>query len=344
MLDYGDLNQALATNHLVRLSAYRANQVTPFVIQELSYTTDPPDRAPRSSSKYGDLWFSGDAVSARGGIPDTQQPGNWTWEISGIGIHHIILSFPEGYDPNIAFDLLSFTVTEACVCQSSNTADYFANFNSVGINQSVEGMGKVAPFLNIQATSPDNPNAEAVRVAQAPRDQEPIVYLSPNDGGAHNGGLVADGGFSDVSTRNLGQAHEYTFTFETGVTVSSFSVQMLDYGDLNQALALNHRAVMTAFDVNGNRITTPGATQVLEFQTDPPDRAPRHSDKYGDLWLSGDASSARGAGLPDQQPGNWTWTISGTGIHSVLLRFPIGHDPNIAFNRVYYSIECGSLP
>jgi hypothetical protein len=325
MLDYGDLNQALATSHLVRMSAYRENETTPFVTQELSYTT-LPDRTPRDSDKYGDLWFSGDAVGARAG-----EPGYWTWNISGTGIHHIVLSFPEGYDPNIAFDLLSFTISELCVCQSAATADFFADFSRVPVNQPVEGMGVVAPYLNIQATSPDNPDAQAIRVVQA---NPPISYFAPNDDGIRDGGLVADGGFSDVSTKNLGQAHEYTFTFDTGVTVSSFSLHMLDFGDLNEALATSHLATMKAYDVNGNEITTPNASQELSF-TSPPDRAPRSSDQYGDLWFSGDAVSARVG-----QPGNWTWNISGTGIHQVVLRFEQGHDPNIAFNRVYYSIEC----
>jgi hypothetical protein len=192
-------------------------------------------------------------------------------------------------------------------------------------------MGKVAPFLNIQATSPDNPNAQAVRVAQA---QTPVIYLATNDGEAINGGLVADGGFSDLSTRSLGKAHEYTFTFDSGVTVSNFTLHMLDYGDLNQALATSHLVTMTAFDANGNKITTPGASQELSY-TSPADKAPRNSNKYGDLWFSGDAVSASAG-----QPGNWTWNISGTGIHTIVLAFPAGYDPNIAFSRLYYSVEC----
>jgi len=166
----------------------------------------------------------------------------------------------------------------------------------------------------------------------------PVVYLATNENGSHNGGLVADGGFSDASTRNLGKAHQYTFTFDSNVTVANFTLHMLDYGDLNQALATSHLVTLTAYDVNGNKIMTPGASQELSY-TSPPDNAPRDSDKYGDLWLSGDAVGARAG-----QPGNWTWNISGAGIHKIVLDFPIGYDPNIAFNRLSYGVECASLP
>jgi hypothetical protein len=51
------------------------------------------------------LVFNGDAVAAPLG-----QPGNWIWNVSGNGIVKIVLEFGAGYDPNIAFDLLSFNV------------------------------------------------------------------------------------------------------------------------------------------------------------------------------------------------------------------------------------------
>lgn len=320
MLDYGDLNQQEIRPHLVTLIGYDVNgNEVPGARQELRYTT-PAERNPRSSDLYGDLWFSGDAVSATSG-----QPGNWTWNISGNEIAKLVLAFPEGHDPNVAFDLLSYTITELCVCQSASTADYFADFSTVPVGQSVEGLGKVAPNLNIDATSPGNPNALAVKVAQS---QLPLVYLAPNDSGSLNGGLVADGGFSDVSTRNLPGTHEYTFTFAPGVTVARFSLHMLDYGDLNRNAVASHLVTMTSYDVNGNEITTAGASQELSHTTDPVTNPP-------EMWLAGDAVSSQFG-----QPGNYTWNVSGTGIARVVLSFPEGYDPNVAFNRLTFSAEC----
>jgi hypothetical protein len=331
MLDYGDLNYLQSVDHLVTLVAYDVNgNEIAGARQELTYTSDP-ETAP-DHSDYGDLWFSGDAVSAKLG-----EPGNWTWNISGTGIRSIVLSFPVGYDPNVAFDLLSFTLANVCQCQSSTTADFFADFSHIAVNESVEGPGKIHPNLVIDASKP---NGLAVKVAQA---QLPQIYLAPNgikpeDGTGPgylrvtNGGLVADGGFSDRTTNDTLGAHEYTFTFINGMTVSHFSLHMLDYGDLNEQAVANHRVVMVGYDANGNEI--PGARQVLSYIT-PEDSTPYSSNKYGDLWFSGDAISAKLG-----QPGNWIWDISGAGIHSVVLSFPQGHDPNVAFDRLAFSAEC----
>jgi hypothetical protein len=317
MLDFGDLNAMQVASHQAVMTGYdvNGNEISG-ASQELSYTTDPVTIPPT-------MWLPGDAISAQLG-----EPGNWVWNISGVGIAKVVLSFPEGYDPNIAFDLLFFTLNNVCVCQNAITADYFADFTRVPLGESVEGMGKVAPNLDIQATSPGNPNAEARRVAQA---TGLFAYRAPNDAAVirvRNGALVADGGFSDVSTQALLAPHEYTFTFAPGVTVARFSLHMLDFGDLNQQLVTNHRVVMTAYDVNGNVINTPGASQELNYTSDSVQIPPSHFE-------AGDATTSQLG-----QPGNYTWNISGTGIAKVVLSFPVGYDPNIAFNRLTFSVEC----
>jgi hypothetical protein len=321
MLDYGDLNMPLdlapVTSHRAVMTVYDANgNEIPSANRELSYTTGAVRNPP-------ELRESGDAVGAKLG-----EPGNWNWNISGTGIARIVLSFPEGFDPNIAFDLLSFTVAESCACQSSATADFFADFTKVAVGQSVEGDETVAPYLNIDA------RGDAKRVTQA---QEPFVYRAPNptnpdDVGITNGGLVADGGFSDVDTKNSRPPvpHEYVFTFLQDVTVNRFTLHMLDYGDLNMPPGLapvtSHRAVMTVYDANG--IEIPSANKELSFTTGAVRNPP-------ELWESGDAVGAKLG-----QPGNWTWNITGTGIARIVLSFPEGWDPNIGFTRLTYSVEC----
>jgi len=69
--------------------------------QQLSYTTD----AAFVSPAFGNLLVSGDAETA---LP--QQPGNWTWDISGTGIVRIALNFGAGHDPNMGLDIIGFTV------------------------------------------------------------------------------------------------------------------------------------------------------------------------------------------------------------------------------------------
>ena len=197
----------------------------------------------------------------------------------------------------------------------------YANFNSVGVGQSVEGLGKVAPYLDIKA------KRLAVRVAQA---TAPMVYLAPNGSGLVNSALVADGGFSDVDTKALLEPHQYSFTFAPGVTITNLSLHMLDFGDLNQPLDPSHYASMTAYDVNGNVI----GKEELKYTT-PAINLPRDSNLYGDLWFNGDAATA-----PPGQPGNWTWNVSGNGIVRVSLDFGAGYDPNVAFDLLTFNVAC----
>jgi hypothetical protein len=311
MLDYGDWNYTRAASHFVSMTAYDTNgQEIPNAKQVLSYTS-PALEVPRTSSLYGDLHLTGDAVTA-----PPAQPGNWIWNVSGSGIVKVVLEFGVGYDPNIGFDLLSFT-TECASCQSLVAA----NVSSVPVGQSVEGLGAVAPHLNIDA------RGTAVRVSQA---TEPMVYLAPNGSGNINGGLVADGGFSDVTTKVALQPHLYTFTFATSVSITNFSLHMLDYGDWNYTRAASHYASMTAYNANGNVVSK----EELSY-TSPALEVPRTSSLYGDLYFTGDAVSS-----PVGQPGNWIWNVSGNGIVRIVLEFGAGYDPNIAFDLLSYNVVC----
>jgi hypothetical protein len=308
MLDYGDWNPTLSTNHYASMTAYDdiGNEVSK---QELSYTT-PPEEFPRSSSLYGNLYINGDAFAPWG------QPGNWVWNVSGSGIVRVVLEFGEGHDPDIAFDSLSFT-RECADCKPIS-----ADFNSIPIGQSVEGIDSVAPDLNIEA------KGTALHVVER---ASPTVYVSPNElqsiAGIINGGLVAEGGFSDVPTQTAREPHQYTFTFAPGSSVTNFSLHMLDYGDWNPTLSANHSASMTAYDVNGNVVSQ----QQLGYET-PPEEFPRSSNVYGDLFLNGDALSPLG------MPGNWIWNVSGSEIGKVVLEFGEGHDPEIAFDLLSFTL------
>lgn len=102
MLDYGDWNPTQSVRHYVSMTAYNAGGVM-VAKQELSYNSEAS--AGPTSSDYGNLSITGDASALPG------QPGNWTWNVSGAGIVRVVLEFGEGFDPNIAFDTLTF-ITE----------------------------------------------------------------------------------------------------------------------------------------------------------------------------------------------------------------------------------------
>lgn len=105
MIDYGDWNPLLGTNHAVTMRAFNAtNQLVSS--QVLSYTS-PAEKLPKASNKYGNLQTNGDALSAPAGMP-----GNWLWDVSGTGITRVTLDVGAGPDPNFALD--GMFVTFAC--------------------------------------------------------------------------------------------------------------------------------------------------------------------------------------------------------------------------------------
>jgi len=197
-----------------------------------------------------------------------------------------------------------------------------ADFAKIAVGGSVEGMGMVVPNLNIDGKG---------TAAKILPDTDPVVYFAPNATLAtSNGNLLPGGGFSDVSTRNLGQAHLYTFTFAASTSVSNFTLHMLDYGDLNPSRSINHYVSMTAYNASGVVV----GKQELQY-TSSAEVSPHSSSIYGDLQVSGDANDAEPG-----EPGNWTWNVSGTRIVKVVLEFGAGFDPNIGFDTLKFTTSC----
>jgi len=192
----------------------------------------------------------------------------------------------------------------------------------------VEGWNVVAPNLNI--------DAKGIAKKIALGDVQYAAYFASNDNKVANGGLSANGGFSDLVTQSAFQAHYYTFTFAPGVSVTNFSLHMLDFGDWNYQQITNHHVSMTAYNAAGGVVSQ----QVLSYTT-LTDAAPRWSDPYGDLYLYGDVITASPG-----QPGNWYWNVSGNGITKVVLSFgtgnpatdiDTGYDPYIGFDTLTFT-------
>ncbi|MEW6286369.1 MAG: hypothetical protein AB1509_09070, partial [Chloroflexota bacterium] len=191
------------------------------------------------------------------------------------------------------------------------------DFSGVASGESVEGMGKVATGLNIDA------KGTAVKIQEG---VQPAVY-GAGIGNVVWNGAIGSGGFSDRETQQAKQPHLYTFTFAPDVSVSSFSLRMLDFGDFNPTSATSVYASMTAYNANGFVV----AKQELKFSLSGWYLSPQ----YGNLIVTGDALQA----VPGQ-PGNWTWKVSGAGIVKVVLEFGSGFDPYIGFDTLSYTTEC----
>ena len=214
------------------------------------------------------------------------------------------------------FDAFKIKISTPLICQP---ADVTAVFSQVAVGSSIEGMGVVAPNLNIDA------KGTAVTISAG---LLPALY--EDNSGVINGGVPSGGGFSDKTTQQAHQAHQYTFTFAAGTSVSRFSLHMLDLGDFNPSLDSSHYVSMIAYNTNGTAVST----QEISY-TSPRASNPTSSNLYGNLLITGDAATASPG-----QPGNWSWDVSGTGIVKIVLDFGAGFDPNIGFDTLTFTTAC----
>ena len=180
---------------------------------------------------------------------------------------------------------------------------------------SIEGAGTLLPYLTISSSGDvvvlEDGNSISVTYG-APND--PAHPENPSRKNGCIGTLISEYGFGDLS-RN----HDYTFTFTSGVTVDSFSLRMLDFGDYFKYGGNTHTIKMTAYDadntiVDFNQLTVSGLRDLVK----------------------GDACTA------DSQlnePGNYVFEVTGSGIVRVEIQPVISIDPNIGFNDLCFTIE-----
>jgi hypothetical protein len=228
-------------------------------------------------------------------------------------------------------------LNENCIpLGEKNRAKYFefivnqvwADFSGLLEGESVEGLAKVAPFLDITTFT-----GGAVKIVEGGSWN---AYGSPNSGCngettvIGNWGTRKGEGFTDKISVEGGYPHSYTFNFE-GVTISHFSLRMLDYGDWNPSKAGFHKAEMVAFNGVGESVST----HVLSYYTSA-DGTPNWSwsTNYGNLQCNTGDSAAPGA-----FPGHWIWKVSGEGITKVTLTFPFGYDPYIGFDSLWFVVK-----
>lgn len=168
---------------------------------------------------------------------------------------------------------------------------------------SVEGLGTVHSDLMISTSS-----GNAVAVLE---EVLPGAYRAPNnDFGIRNNGAGALGGFYDTD-----RIHDYVFTFGPDVSVSYFSLKLLDFGDWNGGNATEHEVSLLAYNSSGDLV----GSDTLFFTSDG-EIMPR-SGSFGDLFFTGDAATAM-----DGQPGRYTFAIEGSGI----TRLELMYDSNAA--------------
>lgn len=220
-------------------------------------------------------------------------------------------------------------------------ADGCTDFSAFEVGESVEGLGTVIPSLDVQSTSSVS-GAEAVAQKEG---VQPATYGAPNGSASTLNGCLDDyhddpnvsGGFSDLATKNAAAPHAYEFTVANDVTLSDFSLRMLDFGDFNPSKNTHHYAAMVAYDENGNEVDRMELEYYTMAQVNPTtawNNAAHDTVLWSNLQEQGDACDAATG-----EPGNWVWQVGGDGIVKVVLTFGDGHDPNIAFTDLCFTAD-----
>ena len=182
--------------------------------------------------------------------------------------------------------------------------DLAATSLNLSPGDSIEGAGTLLPYLTIFSTG------NVVVLQQGVAVTDTWTY---GTGSGYNGcisTLNSEYGFGDLD-RN----HDYTFTFTSGVTVNSFSLRMLDFGDYFPLSTTPHSIQMTAYDAYNNIIDF----HLLEI------------DGGKDL-VKGDACTA-----VEGEPGKYVFEVNGPGIVRVEIQPVSSIDPNIGFNDICFT-------
>jgi hypothetical protein len=198
-----------------------------------------------------------------------------------------------------------------CPPATCTASHVFLDFEGLTPGTPVEGLGAVHPHLNIASVA--WPFGPACTVGSAAAIEEGVAspFAAYGTAGSFpNGCLDGIRGFGD----SQGCVLDYDFTFVPGVTVSCFSIRMLDYGDLFPFGGTTHTVTLTGYDASNVQVSQDVLTMLGAV----------------DL-VSGDACTAQAS-----DPGNRLFTVSGAGMVRVTLRFDAFPDPNVGFDDISF--------
>ncbi len=195
----------------------------------------------------------------------------------------------------------------------------FIDFESLTPGTTVEGLGAVHPDLRIASVAwPFGPSC-TVGSAAAIEEGVATPFAAYGTAGAFpNGCLDGIRGFGDTQ----GCVLDYDYTFAPGVTVSCFSIRMLDYGDLFPFGGTTHTVTLTGYDASSSQVSQDVLTMLGPVNL-----------------VSGDACTAQAS-----DPGNHLFTVSGAGIVRVTLRFDAFPDPNVGYDDISFCEESRVTP
>jgi hypothetical protein len=195
----------------------------------------------------------------------------------------------------------------------------FLDFEGLAPGTPVEGLGTVHPDLSIASVAWGFGPTCTPGSAAAIEEGVATPFAAYGTAGSFpNGCLDGIRGYGD----SQGCVLDYDFTFAPGVTVSCFSVRMLDYGDLFPYGGTTHTVTLTAYDASNTQVSQDVLTMLGAV----------------DL-VTGDACTSQGS-----DPGNRLFTVTGAGIVRVELRFDAFPDPNVGFDDISFCEQAAPTP
>jgi hypothetical protein len=240
------------------------------------------------------------------------------------------------YAPLLIALVCALTITpRAAASEPSDVVSI--DFGAVPAGTSVVGLGKVHPWLEIHESGGND-------VIAVQDSANPVAYGGTWVDPSGNWWDVANrcigtGGFADIGSGTYSYTtknHEYTFSFAPGITVSQFSLKMVDWSDFMPYGACPDNTcgvVMTAFDANGSVVATDQLTFTVTARFT---GLSRDTLEYGNTRTAGDACLA-----PDGHPGRATFEVTGPGIARVTLAFmnQASKDPHVALTGLGFTVE-----
>lgn len=195
----------------------------------------------------------------------------------------------------------------------------YIDFESLAPGATVEGPGAVHPDLTITSVAwPFSPSC-VPGGAEVVQSGNPFPFAGYGAGAnIPNGCLNGTKGFAD----SAGCVLDYDFTFKPGLTVSCFSIRIVDFGDLFPFGGATHQVLLTAYDAGNNIVDQ---AQLLMIG--------------GVNLVTGDACTSQAG-----DPGNTILGVGGAGIVKVSLTYDSSPDPNVGYDDIAFCEEIGTTP
>jgi Ca2+-binding RTX toxin-like protein len=246
---------------------------------------------------------------------------------------YVEVSYPAEapYDQRVKseFSLEIFKPGAVSLDSGDELGDECITDNPLTPGSNVEGWGQLHPYVHLETGG-----GETLAYMEG---MSPTVFVAPNSATRVPMGCVTAGlAFADSRSEAV-RDHDYVFTFAPDMTVSVFSLTMLDNGDSNPARATSHKVSLVAYDADDAVVDADSYEWSSTNATAPGDG----NGSPGDLQYSGDA-----CGAAPGQPGNRTFVVTGSGIVKLKMEYEhngdqsyANSDPGFALSDACFTIE-----